>query len=290
MSNRKPVVASQFYESSPDALVSQLSSCFLSKFGPGSLPSGKSPGRIFGCISSHAGYQFSGPAAAFSYKALAESKLPSTFVILGPNHTGYGSDVSTLSLDWDTPLGTVKVDKVFISKLVSGCDFVVEDYSAQMCEHSIEVQLPFLQFVFKKDIKKLKFVPLVVGSHDVGILKKLGESIASINKDVCVIASSDFTHYGQGYGYLPFADKRKERMYELDKKAISHILSLDASSFASYVTNVHATICGYAPILATMFAVKALGSRQAKLLKYYTSGDVIHDYSSAVGYASITFI
>jgi AmmeMemoRadiSam system protein B len=258
--------------------------------GPGSLPSAKSPKRVFGCVVPHAGYQFSGPAAAFSYKALAESKFPSTFIILGPNHTGYGAAVSTLSLDWETPLGSVKADKGFISKLKSKCDFVEEDSSAHLHEHSIEVQLPFLQFVFKDFVKKLKFVPIVIGSHDVDMLKALGDSIASIDKEVCVVASSDFTHYGLGYGYVPFTDKKKERMYDLDNKAITPVLSLNPPGFVSHINKVHATICGYAPILATMFAVKALGSKQGKLLRYYTSGDIVGDYSNSVGYASIVFV
>ncbi len=290
MVNRKPVVADQFYESYADRLNLQINSCFLSEFGPGSLPSGKNQERIFGCIAPHAGYQFSGPAAAFSYKAIAESSFPSTFVILGPNHTGCGYEISTLSCDWDTPLGTVKCDKRFISKLLSKCSFVKEDKAAHIHEHSIEVQLPFLQFVFKKDIKKLKFVPIVLGSHEVNALKKLGEEISRIDKDVCVIASSDFTHYGYNYGYTPFVDRKKENMYNLDKKAITQILSLKTSGFTAHINRTHDTICGYAPILTAMFAVKALGSKQGKLLKYYTSGDVVGDYSSSVGYASIAFV
>lgn len=288
MPNRKPVVAGQFYESSPGRLTSQISSCFLSSFGPGSLPSSKASKRVFGCIAPHAGYQFSGPAAAFSYKAVAESKFPPTFVVMGPNHTGYGAEVSVSSDDWETPLGTVGVDTKFISKLMKKCAFVEDDTTAHFNEHSVEVQLPFLQFVFKN--KKLKFVPLVLASNDIDVLKKLGEAMASIDKNVCVIASSDFTHYGVGYGYVPFADKRKERMYDLDKKAIDFITSLDTSGFVSHINKTHATICGFAPILTTMFAVKALGSKKGSLLKYYTSGDVIRDYSSAVGYASIIFI
>ncbi len=287
MSVRRAVVAGQFYESDPKRLQSQLSSCFTSEFGPGSLPGKKTSKKIFGCVSPHAGYVFSGPAAAFCYKAVAEAKLPSTFVVIGPNHTGYGSDFATSSDDWETPLGRVEVDRVFVKKLVDKCDFVSDDSSASMVEHSVEVQLPFLQFISDN---KFKFVPLVLASHDLDDLELLGKAIASVDRDVCVVASSDFTHYGVGYGYLPFSDKRKERMYELDKKGISPIVSLDVSGFVSHVKKVDATICGYAPIITTMFAVKALGCKRGYLLNYYTSGDVINDYSSAVGYASIIFV
>ena len=287
---RKPFVAGQFYESEPKMLDIQINSCFTSGLGPGSLPSSKPSKKVFGCISPHAGYQFSVPAAAFSYKALAESKFPSTFVVLGPSHKGYGPDVATLTSDWETPLGVVKADRKFISKLIGKCSFVVEDSSAHSHEHSIEVQLPFLQFIFKKHAKNLKFVPISLGSTSVADLKKLGESIASINKDVCVIASSDFTHYGHAYGYVPFKDKVKERLYSLDKEAIDAISNLDVDSFVSHIKKVRATICGYAPIIATIFAVKALGGRNGKLLKYYTSGDVVGDYSNAVGYGSVVFV
>ncbi|MFH1211109.1 MAG: AmmeMemoRadiSam system protein B [archaeon] len=286
---RKPVVAGQFYESEPKMLNLQLNSCFTSKFGPGSLPSSKKSGRVFGCVCPHAGYQFSGPAAAFSYKALAESEFPSTFVVLAPNHTGYGSDVSTLSDDWETPLGVVKADKKFISSLMDRCDFVVEDPSAHMYEHSIEVQLPFLQFISGKHAKDLRFVPIVLGSS-IETLRRLGEALASIDKDACFVASSDFTHYGHSYGYLPFRDDQKVNMYRMDKAAIDSVVSLDVDSFVAHIKRVKATICGYAPIITTMFAVKSLGCKRGRLLKYYTSGDVVNDYSSAVGYASIVFV
>jgi AmmeMemoRadiSam system protein B len=287
---RKPFVAGQFYESEPKMLDLQINSCFTSRLGPGALPSSKPSKRVFGCISPHAGYQFSGPAAAFSYKTIAESKFPSTFVVLGPSHTSYGPDVATLTSDWETPLGVVKVDKEFVSKLIDKCSFVVEDSSAHSYEHSIEVQLPFLQFVFKKQAKNFKFVPISLGSCSFADLKKLGESIASIDKNVCVIASSDFTHYGRAYGYIPFNNKVKERLYSMDKGAIDAISNLDVDSFVSHIKKVRATICGYAPIIATIFAVKALGCKKGKLLKYYTSGDVVGDYSSAVGYGSIVFV
>ncbi|MEM4267190.1 MAG: AmmeMemoRadiSam system protein B [Candidatus Nanoarchaeia archaeon] len=286
MGVRSSVVAGQFYESSPDRLRKQINSCFLSKFGPGSLPYAKKSKKIFGCIVPHAGYQFSGPAAAFAYKAIAESRKPKNFIILGPNHSGMGAEVSTSLLDWETPLGVVKVDADFVSKLVKKCDFIEVDDSAHLYEHSIEVQLPFLQFVLKD---KFKFVPICLASHDFKILKRLGECIALIGRDSCVVASSDMTHYGYGYGYLPFSQNKKENMYKLDKRAIDAITSLDVSAFVSHIERSHATICGYAPIITAVFAVKKLGCKKARLLKYYTSGDVLNDYSSSVGYASIVF-
>lgn len=290
MSVREPIAAGQFYEFSADKLNSQIESCFLSRLGPGSLPSKRTDKKIFGCISPHAGYQFSGPCAAFSFKEIAESKFPLTFVIIGPNHTGYGSEVSALSTDFETPLGTIKVDKQFITKLTSKCDFLEEDHSSHAHEHSVEVQLPFLQYVSKDNLKNLKFVPLVLGAYDLDVLKELGKAIASIGKNACIIASSDFTHYGYNYGYVPFTEKRKENLYKLDNDAIKAILSLDISAFLSHIKKFNATICGAAPILTTMFAVKNLGCKTGKLLKYYTSGDVIKDYSNAVGYASIVFV
>lgn len=286
---RKPVVAGQFYAESFQDLDKEIISCFNSKFGPGDLPVRRGKKRLFGIISPHAGYQYSGPGAAWAFKEVAESKFPSVFVIIGPDHSGYGNQVSTMLSDWATPFGVIKVDKGFCRELIHKCAFVEENVSSHTYEHSLEVQLPFLQFVNKDKLKTLKFVPLVMSDFNYDTCKVLGQTIAKVDEKACVIASSDFTHYGPSYGYVPFVHNVKEGLYSLDGEAIEFIKKLDAKGFLDYKNKKRATICGTGPIVACIEAVKALGAKKGNLLNYYTSGDVIGDYTNAVGYAAVSF-
>lgn len=288
---RKPIVAGQFYPEGFENLDKQITECFKSKLGPGDLPVKRSNKKIIhGVISPHAGYQFSGPGMAWAYKEIAESKYPSCFIIIGPNHSGLGTaSVLTTLADWETPFGIVKSDKGFVREIKNKCDFVRDDYEAHANEHSIEVQLPFLQFVNKDKLNDIKFVPLIISDYNLDICRALGDVIAEINEDVCVIASSDFTHYGPNYGYTPFLHDKKENMYNLDKGAIELIKKMGTKSFLGYVDEKRATICGAGAIAVCMEVMKNLGVKKGQLLDYYTSGDVINDYTNAVGYAALKF-
>lgn len=288
---RKPIVAGQFYESGFERLDKQITECFKSKLGPGDLPVERSNKKVtYGIIAPHAGYQFSGPAAAWAFKEIAESRFPSCFVIIGPNHTGLAtSKVSTTLADWETPLDQVKADKGFVREIISKCSFVKDDFKAHFSEHSIEVQLPFLQFANKDKLRKIKIVPLIVSDYDLELCRALGDMIADISEDICVIASSDFTHYGLGYGYTPFLSDVKENMYKLDGDAIELIKKMDTKSFLDYMSSKEATICGAGAIAVCLEVMKNLGVKKGSLLNYYTSGDVINDYTNAVGYAAIKF-
>lgn len=281
---RKPVVAGMFYEAEKEALYEQIKECFLSRFGPGKLPEDKKEKDIVGAIAPHAGYAYSGACAAYAYKEIAESKLPEVFIILGLSHSGYGSCVSLE--DWETPLGIIKNDKDFGGVLMKNTG-LKQDEKAHNQEHSIEVQLPFLQFISKEN--EVKIMP-IIASPDVPydeLARNIVKTINEEDKKAGIIASSDFTHYGVNYGYFPFQNKVKEKLYDLDNKAINHIKELDAYRFLDYTEQTGATICGKFPIAVMADACKLLGGKNAKLLKYYTSGDIIHDYSSAVGYASV---
>ena len=216
-------------------------------------------------------------------KEIGESKLPDVFIILGLSHSGHGSCISLE--DWETPLGIVKNDKDFGKALMKNTG-LKQDEMAHNQEHSIEVQLPFLQFISED---KLKIMP-IIASPDVAydeLAKNIAKTIKEENKKACIIASSDFTHYGVNYGYFPFQNNVKDNLYDLDNKAIKHIKELDAYRFLDYTEQTGATICGKFPIAVMLDTCKSLGGKNAKLLKYYTSGDIIKDYSSAVGYASI---
>jgi MEMO1 family protein len=277
---RKPIVSGQFYPANPDRLESTIKDCFLSDFGPKSLPKKTKDKRLIGIISPHAGYTFSGPAAACAYKEIAEASHPDLFIMLGLSHSGFPTCISIQ--DWETPLGLIKTDKEFQDAL---SEFLPVDEEAHASEHSIEVQLPFLQYI-EKDPK----IAPIIASPDLDYRKIatfIVNTIKSTKRKVTVITSSDFTHYGLNYGYIPFKDKVKENLYSLDKGAIRCIESLQPREFLQYVQKNGATICGQYPIAVLLEISKQLKAKEAALLKYYTSADIIGDYSSAVGYAAI---
>ncbi|MFH0875667.1 MAG: AmmeMemoRadiSam system protein B [archaeon] len=283
---REPIVAGMFYEDNAEELEKQISECFSHKFGPGAIPEKKDNKKIMAIIAPHAGYVYSGPCAAWSFKEIAESYIPDLFILIGLSHSGYGSCVSLQ--DWKTPLGTLKNDQEFTRVLIANSQLKANE-NAHSKEHSIEVQLPFLQFVNKDNIDKIKITP-VIASPNINykeIAESIKKTIKQTRKKVCIIASSDFTHYGVSYGYLPFVRNVKENLYKLDKDGIDFIEKLNPEGFLNYVNETGATVCGYYGIATLLHLCKLLNASEASLLKYYTSGDIVNDYSNAVGYASI---
>ena len=281
---RKPVVAGMFYEPDFTGLDNQIKESFESKFGPGALPIEKRTKNIKGVIAPHAGYAFSGPAAAWAYKEVAEAEFCDTYILLGLSHAGYPNSISLE--DWETSFGIVKNDNLLAEKIMQLAD-IRQDEQAHKEEHSIEVQLPFLQFANKDNLDRLRIVPIIISSGYEHAAKKIAHAVKESGKKACIIASSDFTHFGLNYGYFPFNSDIKKNLYDLDKKAISSIKKLDSKAFLGYIEKTGATICGRMPIAASIEITKALGAGKAKLLNYYTSGDIVDDYSSAVGYAGM---
>lgn len=285
---RKPVAAGMFYSDDFGELDKQIHKCFTNnKFGPGDLPVSDRNKNIIGVIAPHAGYQFSGAGQAWCYKEIGESEMADVYVIMGTSHTDF-PNAAVLIDDFETPLGVVKVDEKFTKSLIDK-GAAVEDKEAHQKEHSIEVQLPFLQFVNKERLNEIKIVPIVVGRKT--DYKKLGEAIArtaeQMEKKVILICSSDFTHHGIHYGYVPFKENVQEKLKEFDMGFIKWIKSLDTWSFLNNVEETKATICGAFAIAAFIEACKAMGGTKVRLEQYYTSGDVTGDWSNAVGYASI---
>jgi AmmeMemoRadiSam system protein B len=263
-----------------------LEGLWQSEKGPGELPLKARKKELRAIIVPHAGYPFSGPCAAWAYKELAEAKLPDTYIILGLDHSGYGK--SALSLDsWETPLGMMRIDNELGNHLLQKTE-LVNDPGAHAMEHSIEVQLPFLQFVNRNEPDKTKILPITI-SNDID-LKKLAidlmEAIMDLNRKVIFIVSSDFTHYGRNYRFVPFTSEVPKRLYNLDAGAIKFIKSLDAEGFIHYVDETMTTICGRQPIYTLLNILK---KARGELLQYYTSGDLTGDYKNAVGYAAIAF-
>ncbi|MCX6742557.1 MAG: AmmeMemoRadiSam system protein B [Candidatus Pacearchaeota archaeon] len=305
---RKAIVAGQFYSAEEEELKKQIESCFKNKFGPGgikglNLNNSKSPSikLIRGLISPHAGYIFSGACASHGFSEflkLKKENLPKTFILLGPNHSGHANSSFSLSLeDFETPLGIVKNNKELGKKLLEKCksEGLIQDELAHKHEHSLEVQLPFLQYIYELKKTDFQIVPIVISANKYEDCTNLAESIAEVLKkinekskeNVCIIASSDFTHFGSNYGFKPFSKNIKENLYSLDNKAIDSILQFNSKEF--YGKAMETTICGTFGIIILIEILKKLGVKKSKLLKYYTSGDIIHEYDSAVGYASIIF-
>jgi len=277
---RRPCQAGAFYEGNAESLNRQIKNCFLHELGPGKIPEvvKAGPRQVVGLVCPHAGYMFSGPVAAHAYYRLALDGKPDVVVIFGPNHTGYGSALAVMNDGfWRTPLGDVEVDSETANRIVHESRIVDVDDSAHRLEHSIEVQLPFLQHLYGSEFK---IVPICFLMQDLPSAREVGQAVAKVlaGKNAAIIASSDMTHY-----------EPQERAAKKDKLALEAVEAMDEAKFYSTVEAYRISACGYGPIAALITAAKILGAKEAKLLCYKTSGDVIGDYSSVVGYAAVCF-
>jgi AmmeMemoRadiSam system protein B len=277
---RRPTQAGAFYEGDAEALKTQIENCFLQEFGPKKRPkvNKNGPREIVGLVCPHAGYMFSGAVAANAYYELASDGKPDTVVILGPNHTGYGSALAVVNEGfWRTPLGDVEVDGETANRIVHETRVVDVDELAHRFEHSVEVQLPFLQYLYGSEFK---FVPVCFQMQDLASAVEIGRALVKVlaSKNAVIIASSDMTHYEpQGNAAMK------------DMAALKAVEAMDEKRFFSIIETQNVSACGYGPIAALITAAKGLGAKEAKLLCYKTSGDTTGDYSSVVGYAAVSF-
>ena len=261
---RLACAAGGFYPGTAEELKQSIKDCFKHKFGPtgSSVP-------IVGAVIPHAGYQYSGPGAAWIYHHLKSNKKQ-TVVYLGPNHTGYGTPISASSDSaWMTPLGEVQVDVKLRDMIAEACKDVLVEPTAHKFEHSIEVQLPFLQTTWEDP----KIVPISLATMDAKVLQKLGKALSKL--DCIILASSDMSHY-----------LNQEQANEKDKIAIEQILKLSPTGLLETVQANSISMCGAAAVAVMLWALKGK-AKKAELLKYYTSGDITGDKSTVVGYASI---
>ncbi len=287
---RKTAVAGQFYEADFMKLDKQIEDCYNSKLGPGDLPIKRSDKRIVkAIISPHAGYQFSGACAAWAHKEVAEAKFPHDFIIIGPNHY---TDKSALSQDeWKTPFGLIRTDRELIRQISEATKIPVDE-DTHKNEHSLEAQIPMLQYSNKDRGPDIRIVPIVLG-HDFdfeGVARNLHALLKKTNRDITLIISSDFTHYGKNYHYVPFSSDIKERLINLDKGAIDLIMNLDTVGFSKYVNETGITICGYMPILLFLKMMEYEEKKpKPELLMHYTSGDLLNELKNSVSYVSMVF-
>ncbi len=264
---RKPAVAGQFYSAEAFELNSEIK---------GYLEQRARKQDILACVLPHAGYRYSGAVAG---AVVSRINIPDKIILLGPNHTGLGTVFSLMCKGaWKTPLGEVEIDSVLAEAVLTGSAYLQEDSLAHLNEHSLEVELPFLQY-FRKDFQ---IVPISVASADLLALKSVGQAVAAaidklnLRKSVLIIASSDMTHYEP--------QKEAERK---DKLAIAAMLELNEDKLLEMVSKFGISMCGFAPVIAMLSCAKALGAGKAELIKYQTSGNITRDFSSVVGYAGI---
>lgn len=263
---REPAVAGRFYPADAGDLARQVDTLLAER--------ARSGAAARGCIVPHAGYMYSGPVAGAVYGSLA---MPPRIILLGPRHFPQGEPLAILSEGtWRTPLGDAAIDTPLASALKDAFPRLREDAVAHRSEHSLEVQIPFLQ----RSIGNFSFVPIVIGTDRYGVLEELGHAVAQVaaaqKEAVLMIASSDMNHY-----------ESDEITRVKDKKAIDRILKLDPRGLYDTVRRESISMCGYAAVVALLIAAQPLGVERAELLSYATSGDVNGDRNEVVGYAGI---
>lgn len=265
MQIRQPAVAGQFYPGSAQPLQQELKRL---------IPAVEHKQPAIGVISPHAGYIYSGSAAG---KLLAGVEIPGTVIILGPNHRGSGA-LAALSPDdgWQTPLGVVPINKRLAGLIQQQIPAVQEDAAAHRFEHSLEVQVPFLQYL-RPD---LSIVPICLGFGDYPGCELLGKALAAAIREfgepVLILASSDMTHYES-------AEAAKQK----DTLALQRALAFDAKGLVEVCRSQRITMCGVIPAAVMLIAAKELGATQAELVAYTHSGQVTGDEREVVAYASV---
>ncbi|MHA1672142.1 MAG: AmmeMemoRadiSam system protein B [Promethearchaeota archaeon] len=284
---RRAASAGQFYPRFKRDLLQTINDCYSdSVFGPGTelkiAPSDSTQGslkrKVLGVISPHAGYVYSGSAAAFSFQELFREGLPDTLIILGTQHTGYHNIATMTSGEWETPLGNIPVDSEIANALVEGKSPIIVDDSAfngfpHGREHNIEVQLPFVKHAALLAKKEIRIVPIKVGAMDSDVLEKLGLKIATIiqqntSKDIALLASSDMTHFGPKSPYEPQQEIQEKQILR-DQKVIDAFEKMDWQETFKYAQQT--TVCGPQTISTLMITAMKLGYKTGKSLKYYNS-------------------
>lgn len=276
---RKPAVAGAFYPSSSVGLKKAIDSCYSHPLGPGSKPPApRGDSELVAVVAPHAGYEYSGPVAAHSYLHASSLRDPDILVVVAPNHYGIGSGVSTFKDGfWETPMGRLKVDAES-SKALVGMGAASVDPDASRLEHSLEVQLPFLQDLYGDSVP---FLPISLLFQDPDTTEAVAKGLAEIigGRKAVLVASSDLTHYEP-------ADSAKTK----DASLLEKVVKMDVRGFYSTLEELQVTACGFGAIATVMRTASLLGLRRGELLKYATSGDTTGDNLQVVGYAAARFV
>jgi AmmeMemoRadiSam system protein B len=264
---RPPAVAGRFYPDDPARLCAAIDS-FLASGGE------EKKIRARACLVPHAGYIYSGAVAGEVYRRI---EIPSRVILIGPRHFPRGAPLAILSGgSWQTPLAMAPIDHLLAEKIIQAVPQLREDAVAHRDEHSLEVQLPFLQRL----APSFAFVPIVIGPAQWGVLESMGHALAGViaaeREPVLLIASSDMNHY-----------ESDEVSRVKDRMAIDQILALEPRKLFDTVRQEKISMCGYAAAVAVLIAARELGAAQAELVRYANSGEVNGDLQEVVGYAGM---
>ena len=262
---RHPAVAGQFYPADPLALRRMVES-YLDPQAP------KTQARM--AICPHAGYIYSGPVAGAVYSRLL---IPEEVIILGPNHHGLGEPAAIMPAGvWEMPFGPVEISAPLAELILDESQILSEDHQAHLYEHSLEVQVPFLQYLRPE----VKIVPICLSwlryneCEEIGLA--LARAIRAWGRPTLIVSSTDMTHY-----------ESQEMAKVKDSLALERILALDPRGLLETVATNRISMCGVIPTTVGLIAARALGAQKAELVRYATSGDITGDYSQVVGYAGL---
>ncbi len=269
---REPAASGMFYPANPKALAHDIG-LYLDQASPGEIK-----GEIKGLVAPHAGYMYSGGVAAWGYKALLK-RTYDTVIIIAPSHRSHFEAVALQEEGgYRMPLGIVKIDEEFASELLKRKSVVQSNFHAHQGEHSLEVQLPFLQVV----LKEFRIVPLIMGAQDAALCEALALAIFQVvqgsKKQCLIVGSTDLSHY------YPYG-----RALELDGNVARNLSSFDVKGLTRDLSADRCEACGAGPMITTMIVSQKLGANASKVLKYANSGDVSGDKGSVVGYVSAVF-
>ncbi|MFW6104725.1 MAG: AmmeMemoRadiSam system protein B [Candidatus Bipolaricaulota bacterium] len=273
-----PVVAGKFYPEEREELIERIEECYRHQFGPGKLPARTKEvySNPVGLIAPHAGYRFSGPIAAQAYHWLAELGSLETVVVVGTNHSGMGPAASIIDGgEWVTPLGRLEIDRDLAGDILEASEKLERDYSSFSREHSIEVQLPFLQHLWGSDFS---FVPICLKDQGRKVAEDVSDALLEETPPgTLLIASTDFSHY-----------ELQKVAEEKDERAIKSIMDGDLSKLYDDISEYGISICGYGAI-AVLLSYTRKQDLKPHRLKYATSGEVSGYGREVVGYSAIGF-
>ena len=276
---REPAVAGAFYESNVKYLRESIEDCFKHRLGPGEIPKLSRINKekeINAIMVPHAGYVYSGPTAAHAYSKLVKDGFPETFVIICPNHTGFGEYVSVFNEgSWIVPNGVADVDSELADNIIRNSNYANADFRAHINEHSIEVQLPFLKYFDSS----FKIVPICMMDQSVeasvDLVDSIYEAANNLNRKITLIDSTDLSHF-----------KSQEKTIEHDKLVFNEVKNGNTEGLFNVVKKEQITMCGYGPTMVSMEYSKKMNQKDFELLQHSTSGDITLDYASVVGYGA----
>ncbi len=262
---RSPAVAGRFYPKNADSLRAAIQD-----LSAGVPPEKK---KVLAAVSPHAGYVYSGGVAA---ETLGSIVIPETVILLGPNHTGQGAPVSLSTATWDMPMGKVPVDQNFVEDLLTETSYIQRDELAHQFEHSLEVQIPFLQM----GQPNLSIVPITISHISYPVLDEIGLALAEVikraGKDILIVASSDMTHY-----------EPREAADKKDHYVLKKLADMDPDMLYRSVTGHQISMCGIMPVTVALIASLELGAKQTEVIRYTDSGEITGDTDQVVGYAGV---